>query len=710
MEEVIKIIRIVSRQWLLLIVAPLITMGIIYELTKNQPRVYKSEAKLYLNLQENQATSLNGEGIKQYQIHTYFQNITELVTSNRTLARTKLMILARGLNGVSILALGLPDDPTLLDSMRNRVNELQNGSLFPRERHGIDSLIINYFEFHKLNDPRLTDMVSSYRLRDSNYLGFSVEEEMAIKAQVVAECFIEALIEENKYLAKNQIKGQKTLLEDLLRKAKADLDEKVGNLEQYKIDNSIINLGEHTKAIVTYLVEIEGQRAKLYSNIAGSQKGKSEVLQTAATGNALTIDLSQNAEIVELKEQLKALNRESLLASLEKNNLDVMPEIEARIESTKNQLSEKIYQMSNKLSYDPTRIQLELANRYLAYDLDEEMSADVLNVIDEEIARVQTYAKKFAPYESTIGTMDREISTAQNAYLTLLNKLNVAQSMEYGTGENEIEVIDPPSYPEKPQSSKRIIIILAGGIAVFAMIAGAFIVMTLLDKSVNTVTDYERKGTFHIIGAIPNKKQLDKHDATSTIHDQQIIALSRSVRAYATNHGNVILLVSSTGGTGKSYLAQQMRKALHSSDYKVAVVNASPDTEYVDGQIDMRAYVDNHSILRNEATMLKELEEIRQNNDLVLIQTPPSDQSADINVWLEEFPHFLYLFKAGRIFSKTDERLEALLHSKQTHNAGAVLCQTNIEDMEDLIGEVPKNRGLFRIWVKKFLTRNLQVA
>jgi hypothetical protein len=306
--------------------------------------------------------------------------------------------------------------------------------------------------------------------------------------------------------------------------------------------------------------------------------------------------------------------------------------------------------------------------------------------------------------------MDREISTAQTAYLTLLNKLSVAQSMEYGTGENEIEVIDPPSYPEKPQSSKRIIIILAGGIAVFVMIAGAFTVMTLLDKSVNTVTDYERKGAFHIIGAIPNKKQHDKHDATSTIHDQQIIALSRAVRASASKHGNVILLVSSTGGTGKSYLAQQMSNALHSFDYKVAVVNASPDTDYLDGQIDMRSYVDNHSILRNEVNMLKELEEIRQKNDLVFIQTPPSDESADINVWLEEFPHFLYLFKAGRIFSKTDDRLETLLKSKQANNAGAVLCQTNIEDMEDLVGEVPRNRGFIRIWMKKLLTRNLQVA
>lgn len=694
----------------MLAIAPIVAMSMVYELTKNHPRKYKSEAKLYLNLQENQATSLNGEGLKQYQVHTYFQNITELIKSKRTLARTKLLLLKRGLNGADFMLLGLPDDPAALDAMRERVEALAQTTLTPSGRHEVDSLILGYYDYHKLDDERMVDMVSTYRLRDSNYLGFSLEEELAIKAQVVAECFIEALIEENKYLAKNQIKGQRDLLEDLLQKAKNDLDEKVAKLEAYKVQNSIINLGEHTKAIVTYLVEIEAERAKLYSSIAGSQKGKREVLQTAASGNELSIDLSQNAEIVRLKEELKALNRESLLASLENNNLDAMPLIEARIAQTKTELSNKIEEMSNKLSYDPTRIQLELANRYLAYDLDEEMSQDVLHVIDDEIARVQSYAKKFAPFESTISTFDREISTAQNAYLSLLNKLSVTQSMEYGTGENEIEVIDPPSYPEKPLASKRLILVAAGGIAVFALIAGAFVIVTLLDKSINTVSDYEKKGSFHIVGAIPNKRQHAKHDATSTIHDQQIIALSRSVRASAANHGNVVLLVSSTGGTGKSYLAQQMKQALHSWDYKVAIINASPDSDAVDGQIDMRSYVDNHSILRNEAKMLKELEEIHRTHSLVLILTPPSDQSADINVWLEQFPHFLYLYKAGRIFSKSDERLEALLQSKKSFTAGAVLCQTEIENMEDLVGEVPKSRGLFRIWVKKFLTRNLQIA
>ncbi len=710
MEEVVKIIRVLSRQWLILLVAPLICMSIIYVLTKDHPRIYRSEAKLYLNLQENQATSLNGEGLKQYQVHTYFQNITELIKSKRTRARTRLLILEKGLEGNSLLSLGLPQNPETLDAIRIRLGELQSGDLVPRKGRGTDSLILAYFDYHKLSNARMIDMVSTYRLRDSNYLGFSLEEEIAHKAQLIAQCFIDALIAENKFLAKNQIKGHKDLLEELLRKAKLDLDAKVAKLEKYKVDNSIINLGEHTKAIVTYLVEIEAQRAKLFSTIVGSQKGKTEVLQTAETGNELSIDFSQNAQIIQLKKELKELNRQNLLASLSNNNLDAMPQIEARIEDTKLELSNKLVEMSNKLTYDPTRIQLELANRYLAYDLDEEMSKDILYVIDDEIKRVQSYAKKFAPYESTIGTYDREIFTAQNAYLTLLNKLSIAQSIEYGSGENEIEIIDPPHLPDEPLASKRVILIIAGGIAIFVLIAGLFVLLTLLDKSIATASDYERCGNFHVIGAVPSRKQYDKNDATSAIHDQQLIALSKAVRTSADNYGNVVLMVSSTSGTGKSYLAEQMRKTLSSPTYKVAIVNASPDTEYVEGQIDMREYVSDNSILRNESVMTEQLDELRKQNDLVLLLTAPSDQSADINVWLELYPHFLYLFKAGRIFSTADKRLEAMLESKKSCTAGTVLCQTSIEDMEDLVGEVPKSRSAFRVWVKKFLTRNLQTA
>ena len=194
----------------MLLIAPILAMSIVYELTKNQPRKYKSEAKLYLNLQENQATSLNGEGLKQYQVHTYFQNITELIKSKRTLARTKLLLLKRGLNGEDFMLLGLPNNPEALDAMRVRVMELEYTTLTPNSKSEVDSLILAYYDFHKLEDDRMVDMVSTYRLRDSNYLGFSLEEELAIKAQIMAECFIEALIEENKaakIIVKNLVDG-----------------------------------------------------------------------------------------------------------------------------------------------------------------------------------------------------------------------------------------------------------------------------------------------------------------------------------------------------------------------------------------------------------------------------------------------------------------------------------------------------------------------
>ncbi|MEQ9297555.1 MAG: Wzz/FepE/Etk N-terminal domain-containing protein [Cyclobacteriaceae bacterium] len=709
MEEVIKILRVLSKHWLMLVIAPIVSMAVIYVLTKDQPRRYKSEAKLYLNLQENQATSLNGEGLKQYQVHTYFQNINELIKSKRTLARTKLFVLENGLEGEGVLSSGLPEGDDLRQAMITRLTELKEGSLTPNINNSVDSLILSYFEYHKLSDSRMIDMVSTSRMRESNYLGFSLEEELPQKAQIVAMSFIDALIEENKYLAKNQIKGHKNLLEELLKKAKLDLDTKVARLENYKVSNSIINLSEHTKAIVTYLVQIEAERAKLNSTIAASQKGKREVLQTASAGNELTIDVSQNAEIVQLKQELKALNRQNLLASLNNNSLEALPQIEARIERTKEDLSNKLVEMSDKQTYDPTRIQLELANRYLSYDLDEEMSKDILNVVDEEINRVQSYAKRFAPFESTIGTYDREIGTAQNVYLTLLNKLSVAQSMEYGSGENEIEVIDAPDLPEKPLASKRVILVAAGGMAILVLIAGTLVLLTLLDRSIATVSDYEREGTMPVLAAIPALTEGSQKEA-KIIHDQQVIAVAKGVRGSAKIAGNVLLLLSGTDGTGKSYLAEQIKLILDGPEYQVAILNANPKSEASEVQIDLRSQVDENKILRNETQLMKEVKQASDQSDLVLLLVSPADHSSDFKVWLEHYPHFLYLYKAGRIFSKSDHRLEKVLSDNKYCSPGMVLSHTAVENMEDLVGEVPKRRSMIRVIIKKLLTRNLQPA
>ncbi len=184
---------------------------------------------------------------------------------------------------------------------------------------------------------------------------------------------------------------------------------------------------------------------------------------------------------------------------------------------------------------DPTRIQLELANRYLAYDLDAETASAIIVALDEEIARAQEYSQRFAPFESMIGTMDQEISTAQNVYLQLLNKLNITKSLEYGSGENVIEVVDPPQRPAQAAAVEaNAIIVAAAGIAIFVLFAGVIVILHLLDASISSVRKFEKESAFKVVAAVPYLiPEVSSNPFTQSvalIHRQQLIHLAKAMQ------------------------------------------------------------------------------------------------------------------------------------------------------------------------------------
>ncbi len=273
MEEVSVIIRALLKHWLKLVLLPLLSMALVYYLVKDQPQKYRTEAKLFLNLQENKAISLSDSEMKQYQILTYFQNITQLVKAEKTMNRVRWMVVEHALLDSGVFRIGNEHLLEHREGIRQRLAALAKENYQFYAHHPMDSLMLRYLSFHRLSHERLAERIEASRIMDSNFLKFSFTEEDPNKAYQLATFIVTALIEENKRLAKSQVYGHRALIEELLAQAKETLDQRIQRLEEYKVSNNIINLGEHTKAIVTYLVNLEGQRGKQIGHHRGWAAG-----------------------------------------------------------------------------------------------------------------------------------------------------------------------------------------------------------------------------------------------------------------------------------------------------------------------------------------------------------------------------------------------------------------------------------------------------
>jgi uncharacterized protein involved in exopolysaccharide biosynthesis len=240
MDNFIAILRILHRHRIKLLVIPAITMGLVYYLTGNMPRKYKSDARLYLNLQENKGISLTDEDLKQYQVHSYFQNTIELLKAKRTIEMVQRKAIEKALANTPPFNHG---NELLLkhqDEILHRLWELSATEAGPAGT--IDSIMNRYLLDHGLTMDQLKDGILAFRILDSNFMKLELTEDNAEKCKALLDLYIEALIEENRVLSKNKIRGHKDIIEGLVRQAKTDLDGKIKKLEHFKVSNNTIKV------------------------------------------------------------------------------------------------------------------------------------------------------------------------------------------------------------------------------------------------------------------------------------------------------------------------------------------------------------------------------------------------------------------------------------------------------------------------------------
>lgn len=712
MEEVGVIFRALLNNWLKLLLMPMIAAGLVFYLTKDQPKKYVANAKLIMNFPDNKAISLGDNEMKQYQILTYFQNITELVKAEKTINKVCIMVVQEALLDSGYFKLGNESLLAQREAIEGRIQELEQLRYRLDEANPIDTLMLGYLKFHKLSHGRISEQIDASRIRDSNFLKFSfTEEESAEKTFILAKYIIQALIEENRKIAKSQVYGHRTLVEGLVNEAKVTLDTKIKRLEDFKIKNNVINLSEYTKAIVTYLVDLEAQRGAQMATVAASLKGKAEVLSTTETGNELSVDLTANQEILTLKKNLKELTRKRMLASFDSSDFKNASAIESAIKSTKEEINNKLIELAKNIPYDPTRIQMELANRYLGYDLDEAVALAIIEALDEEIARAQEYTSRFASMESTIGTIEQEIATAQNVYLQLLNKLNITQSLEAGSGENVIEVIDPPQLPQGPESSKQMILVVISGVAVFILFAGGIVILHLLDASIVSVKKFEKESNLGVVAAIPAlippKKDSTYFQSVRLIHKQQTIHLAKMMEQRTDPENNVILFLSSQKNAYCHSLAESVKQAVGSENRKITLVDADwTFEEERESFEDFRGLLKDGQTPLHEQELLDKMDTLRQESQLVIVVVSPTNLIADYRFWVQHYPTVVYVYNAGPVWTKVDARFEEFVSSTSLVFVGTVLNNVNVDQMEDFIGDVPKKRTPLRVLGKRILRRD----
>ncbi|WP_169304694.1 hypothetical protein [Chloroherpeton thalassium] len=708
-------------------------MAVVFFLTRSQPKTYVSEATLNINFQSSKGLSLTDDVLQQYEINEYFENLIQLTRSRKNIELVRLQLLKEFYlkkhnhlkfdeNDAAVL-----DTSQIMPIINRLIKEKEMLNLLDKTHAEI-----NFFlKKNNLSHDYINANLGMARIGKSNYISVVYEADTPFKAAYINGLIIETMKQLYQSISKHRTDYDRDMFEKLVVSSKDELDKKIKRLEQYKIKNNVINLPEHTKAIVNQIVNMEIQLSHLKEVRASRQKAVERIKEDYETELPMPVNLEANQKIVDLKRKLSAANS-TLIANKFKPNpsIDIQKQ-EKEVQEIKDQVSHEIVKLVKDVPYDPKQTKQEMVYRLIGYQLDVEIAEESIPVVQNEISRILEYARSFAPLESTIGGMENEIYVAQQGYLILLNKLNLAKTVAEGKGSAEIYTVDFPSIPIKPKPGKRGVLVVASGVVIFLLIVVVLVLIEILDASISTVDRFEKVSMFGVVAAIPDmQSECVKNGSLSQaeafhILQQQLKALRQEILKIEPEN-RIVLWLSGHRMDGKVWFTSQVMESLQKINQKVLLIYGDPHDNSVpdasmpilgtqpfailghekSGILDLTESQLSPLEIMDSANWQQFFQEIRAKYDYIFIVPPALEKSADWKEWAMFAKSAFYLFRAHKIFQSIDARSMQMIADSSLQVAGAVLSKIDIEKMENYIGSVSKRRSKLRLIAKHLINRD----
>ncbi|MBL0051950.1 MAG: hypothetical protein IPP29_10805 [Bacteroidetes bacterium] len=439
-------------------------------------------------------------------------------------------------------------------------------------------------------------------------------------------------------------------------------------LKNFRTTNRLINYYEQTKYIADQKEDYDQRESQLQMDLEGYKSALAKVEKKLSSRAVIQL---KSDEVVKSKNELSEQYNSLGLALVKGNQNDVAKN--AKIDALKKNLKENIqglYDVNNSTEGIPGK---DLLDEWLSLTVSTEEGTAKLKVLEKSKAEFEKIYDLFAPMGSDLNKLERDVDVSEKEYLNLLHNLNQAKLRERNLVVTEnISITDPPDMPAVPNSSKRLILVIAAAFSCFIIVMVVLIMKEYLDDSISNPLNFLK--TTGVKTATAFVKSTAENNATI----ENINAIS--------NERWMLSLVD----------LQQQNKTI-----KALVVPFHKSNS------------DYKQILADVTSNLNSLGNNWQAGDVGNIQTSDSNQLLFTNTSKRELINkevisnsdVIYLFINAA--QKMDEYQLQLLDSWKQLNIPmqAVMVDTKINHLEKFLGEVPKQRSYIRKRIKDIVRR-----
>lgn len=443
--------------------------------------------------------------------------------------------------------------------------------------------LLNYE--HKHYSIKALSNINVVRVQNSDLIKLKYETDDPGICQHTLALFTEVCIRNYKGIKENRSDAIVKYFEYQVKQSSIKLRMAEDKLLKFNKDNNIINYYEQSKAVAVVKEDLD----VLYNNKKMVMMGANAAIQRIERqlGNLTKIQLN-SSNLLDLRSQLLKVNTKISEAeifvnrdSLAKTNVAAL---RAQAEKIKNEIKKAIgelYTFTHNTDGLPINgLLADWLKNVLLYD---ETKAG-LDVLGERIKEFRKQYAIYAPAGANLKRIEREINVSEQAYLELLHGLNLAKlKMQDIELSSNIKAVDLPYFPLSPNPTKRIWMVLAGGLIGFLIVLITILAMEYFDQTLRNPERAARILKLNSAGIFPkvylNPGTLNFLFIGNRLIEMMIQTVNQQISVSNPLHATKIILFFSTQrNEGKSVLVGNIARKLINQGYKVLVMNFSRES------------------------------------------------------------------------------------------------------------------------------------
>ena len=694
-----------------LIILPLIALIVAWFSTRNMPRVYDANTTIYTGM----ITGYNlegGSGAAGGNNQANITNLMLLMTTDVTIHEVSLRLFARCMmygnpskdnNYISSehfrqLSATVPADVKAL--INHNSEQATYANLKAYEKPSQDNYLfglLNYHPWFGINS--ITSRLKVMQLKRSDIIDIAytandpgiVYNTLDILNEVFARQYQQLRFGETNEVIKF-FEREVARLYKILTGAEDDLI-------RYNVSKRIINYGEQTKVVagldasqqtsdnnqlmnyttakslMDYLERQLGDRAKI---IRANRDFTDQITDISRIQSRISNLRLMNSEGGEgnVESQLELAKAEKMLQDRTARMKELTRDIEAGSYSTETGVKAK------------DMISKWLDQVLLLEKTKAEMSAQ--DIMREKIDKQILY---YAPIGATLSRKSRHIGFIEGNYMEMLRALNNARlrqrNLQMTTA--KLRVLNPPMFPMNAQPTNRMMILLGAFLLTFALTALYFFIVELLDRTLRDRMRSERITKVPVMGCFPKESTLRYRRFNKTIADMALRQLSKSLLPhFKEGQQNVLNLISTDAGNGKSYIAQELE------NYWISIGL----------QVRRLTYDEDYLAEDSRFIMAKDIKDICPDilpNEIAIIEYPNLDDNSVPPALLNMGTINLLVTRANRTWKDVDHKALKELQSQLEDQNTLYMYLTEAQRyaVEEFVGQLPPytkfNNFVYRI-------------